>query len=472
MSQESFGLLNSVHLQSGDDHASEACVQDESKVPITQVDYQTVMKHTSDFDDGQELENMVEEDGMDLEFSQTEALSVLERAICSFFVTNKLKSLSKTAFIRGTDIFFISFLATVEGLPKADKSFEVASQHLNNVLQSWNFEIVTVEGDGNCLFSALSLAIIQRLQSSDSALSQILLALGLPLERMNDVASIAQLLRECMVKKWLENSDSYQGFTTTDIQQVAHTYLSHGEFAGDLGDLMVLTLANILNTPITLLTSVINMPVLCILPIQQASDSTLPLFLTYNQAGPGHYDYAVPSQHVTDTNAEERSKPTKCTCGRKPGFSGSACTTGRCPCVRNKSPCKSICCCKKCSNHLGERPQPSSTRRRDSYETRKQPLYGRAVEEFMRTRQESVLQGSLTLMEVMVLKATIIHFILNGLSVTENNVFYAYNKVIGVAQLVHIIDFTLHMLNKGKIERFLKRVCVTLELLRTVLLPK
>ena len=50
--------------------------------------------------------------------------------------------------------------------------------------------------------------------------------------------------------------------------------------------------------------------------------------------------------------------------------------------------------------------------------------------------------------------------------------FYAYNKVIGVAQLVHIIDFTLHMLNKDKIERFLKRVCVTLELLRTVLLPK
>lgn len=242
-----------------------------------------------------------------------------------------------------------------------------------------------------------------------------------------------------MVKEWLENSDSYQGFTTIDIQHVAHTYLSHGQFSGDLGDLMVLTLANILNTPITLLTSVVNMPLLCILPIQQASDSTLPLFLTYN--------YAVPSQDDTEPT-EERSKPTKCTCGRKPGFSGSACTTGRCPCVRSISQCKSICCCKECNNHLGERPLPSSTRKRDSYETQRQPLYGRAVEEFMCTRQVSVLQGSLMLMEVMVLKATIIHFILNGLSVTENNVLYAYNKVIGVAQLIHIIDFTMHMLKK------------------------
>lgn len=182
MSQECFGLLNAVHLQTDDDHASEACVQDELKVPITQLDYQTVMKHTSHFDDGQELENVVEEDG-DLEFSQSEALSVLQRAVCSFFVTNKLKTISKTAFIRGTDTF-LSFLATVEGLPKADKSFELASQHLNNVLQSWNFEKITVDGDGNCLFCAVSLAIIQRLQNSDLALSQTLLALGLPLVRM------------------------------------------------------------------------------------------------------------------------------------------------------------------------------------------------------------------------------------------------------------------------------------------------
>ena len=48
------------------------------------------------------------------------------------------------------------------------------------------------------------------------------------------------------------NTDIYQGFTVIDIRQ--HAYMPDGEFAGDLGDLMMLTLANILNTPITLFT--------------------------------------------------------------------------------------------------------------------------------------------------------------------------------------------------------------------------
>ena len=47
-----------------------------------------------------------------------------------------------------------------------------------------------------------------------------------------------------------------------------------GQFAGGLGDLMVLTLANILNTPITLFTSIENMPLLCVTPTTQAADTT------------------------------------------------------------------------------------------------------------------------------------------------------------------------------------------------------
>ena len=49
------------------------------------------------------------------------------------------------------------------------------------------------------------------------------------------------------------------------------------------------------------------------------------VFLAYNQAGPGHYDYAIlaPDDDVDTTQIPPRKKKAKkCTCGRKAGFSG------------------------------------------------------------------------------------------------------------------------------------------------------
>ena len=74
-----------------------------------------------------------------------------------------------------------------------------------------------VPGDGNCLFTSVSLALLQRLLSKDEKLAERLSALGLPMEQMHDIDTIAELLRRCMVKEWIDNTDYYQGFVTTDI---------------------------------------------------------------------------------------------------------------------------------------------------------------------------------------------------------------------------------------------------------------
>ena len=172
-----------------------------------------------------------------------------------------------------------------------------------------------------------------------------------------------------MVEEWNANQEYYQGFITVDITTLTQEYLQSGHFAGCVGDLMVLTLANVLQMPITILTSVPNMPLLCIMPTMQSTLTTQPIFLAYTQSGPGHYDCALPSES-TGTLAEASKKPTRCTCGSNPKSVGLAFSTLRCACTRDKE-CTTLCTCKGCNNGYGVRPPPSSTRRRQSYDTQR-----------------------------------------------------------------------------------------------------
>ena len=402
----------------------------------------------------------------DVEFSPSEALLVLQQAVCSFYVSNSLKGMSDTAYINSRDVFFFSFIAAIEGFPKEGTSLDGALQQLHSVLSSWKFTRVPVPGDGNCLFMAVGLAILQRIQTTDQFLTQRLLTLGLPMEQMHDVNRIVELLRICMVKEWIDNTDYYQGFVTADITAVAHQYLASGQFTGDMGDLMVLTLSNVLQTPITIFTSITNMPVICITPTMQVAGTAQPLFLTFIHSGPGHYDYAInipTEQSSSESSAESlvRLKPkiTKCTCGRKVGFTAKACSTERCPCVRTKKYCTSLCRCKDCTNQYGTRPPPSTTRKRASYDTQRQPLCGVPADTFMKKVGETSRQGHLTLLEVMVLKALIVYFIVHGFTITTDNLLCCYEHVVRVAQLTEVVDFPLSTLVKQRIEIFLQQLC-------------
>ena len=68
--------------------------------------------------------------------------------------------------------------------------------------------------------------------------------LGLGVVEEN-IRIITRLLRKSMVEEWEHNLDLYQGYLTATVSQ---TFLQNG---GDTGDLMVLTLSNILRLPIT-----------------------------------------------------------------------------------------------------------------------------------------------------------------------------------------------------------------------------
>ena len=187
-----------------------------------------------------------------------------------------------------------------------------------------------------------------------------------------------------MVKEWEENIDQYQGYLTEDLATISKTFLQSGQYTGDLGDLMVLTLANMLNIPITVFTSVNNMPVLCIMPTTQSVLSTQPLFLAFTQSGPGHYDAVIATTGTSNPPADVRKK---CYCGRKPNFNADSCISTRCPCFLKNKECTHLCRCKSCKNGYGIRPPPLTTRRRMPYSEQSQPLAGRKTEFFERQRR-------------------------------------------------------------------------------------
>ena len=226
------------------------------------------------------------------------------------------------------------------------------------------------------------------------------------------------------------------------IGTVTQLYLQDGQSLGDAGDLMVLTLANVLGMPITVFTSVQNMPVLCIMPTSQSVAIEQPLFLAFTQHGAGHYDAVIP------ISASQMLQPTtdivKCNCGRKTNFEGNACSSKRCKCYRMKTNCKDVCRCKFCGNSYGNRPFVCGKRKRSSYvEQEHQPLRGSVTEDFMKSKSEVINKGHLSLLETLLLKGIVIYLIVHGLSITPNNVLNMFQIMQHICKQCNHINFPL-----------------------------
>lgn len=71
---------------------------------------------------------------------------------------------------------------------------------------------------------------------------------------------------------------------------------------------MVLILVNVLHIPVTIFTSIENLPIICLTPTLQETDTARPLLLTFCQDGPRYYDYAMPITHSTKIHELQKKK--------------------------------------------------------------------------------------------------------------------------------------------------------------------
>ena len=270
-----------------------------------------------------------------------------------------------------------------------------------------------VAGDGNCLFYAVAHALLQK--DNSIMMATLVERLGC----MLDVSQIklARLLRQATVDEWLgENSSLYQSFLTEDqLQSEAHKFLQDGHYSGDVGDLVLPALVNVISQPVTIFTSAENLPVISLLPMSSIVIDSHPLFLAYNQDGPGHYDAVSFLDQVLEK--ENVQADIKCTCGRN-STKGISCAystyhySTKCPCFKSDRSCTHSCRCKGCHNPHGARPdikklmpKAGLKRRRDRHEYQAYPLKGRKTSKVMEHLSEDVTTGSISAFEYLLISA-------------------------------------------------------------------
>jgi hypothetical protein len=296
-------------------------------------------------------------------------------------------------------------------------SGELADHHkrLDDNLASWQLTREPMDGDGDCLFSAIAFGMLQPASNNNA---HVLGILPLFTDSQGTDTSIEQIvphLRQALVAEWSgPNSAEYQNFlAATQLLVEAPRFLQKGVFCCELGDLVITALANVLRIPIVVFTSVQNFPMTTIVPTYNVAGTSEPICIALTQYGGGHYD-AVIQMAAMDYDELEQEEP-HCTCGRKKASKSWACTatelaySTRCPCYKAARPCTHRCRCKDCHNSYGKIPKPDvvpkAKRTRAHFQHQQHLLRGRKGQQFMLAAGEVPKTGPWTYFEFLVATA-------------------------------------------------------------------
>lgn len=195
-----------------------------------------------------------------------------------------------------------------------------------------------------------------------------------------------KLLRGKLVDEWLSNRDEYQKFLVdTDLEEKAVEFKSNGVFTGELGNMMLLGVSNVLRMPVTVFTAMEHFVIIPVSPRSKPLTGT-PIYLAFNHAGPGHYDAVIFRDPVTNSSSncedeilspspntdDTRSPLLACRCGKGRAKKRSAdgnlkefcgqipgeCRVS-CPCFLSRQGCKN-CNCLNCGNYFEKQEKSTS----------------------------------------------------------------------------------------------------------------
>ena len=142
---------------------------------------------------------------------------------------------------------------------------------------------------------------------------------------------MAEKLRERVVSEWKHNEQDYEEYVIgRNISNEIKKFIQNGYFFSDLGDIVVLAMANVLNIPILAFSSMLHYPQILTNPRHSEipillciafNHSEIPILLciAFNHYGAGHYD-AVKDTDQLPTLAiptlSKRQPGTGCSCGK------------------------------------------------------------------------------------------------------------------------------------------------------------
>ena len=197
----------------------------------------------------------------------------------------------------------------------SDESCESEQTRLRDVANSFGFDIVQTNGDGNCFFTSVAFQLQQILSSDQCSMEQRLFLNALRITSDVALDEVSRILRELVVSEWTANQNEYrQFFQDIDLEREIERFRRSGEFAGALCDAVPMGMANVLNMPILIVTTVHNMPIVSVAP--RSSNNPGVIWLSYNKQGPAHYDTLVAKAENSyqAESSETRKDQNACKC--------------------------------------------------------------------------------------------------------------------------------------------------------------
>ena len=313
----------------------------------------------------------------------------------------------------------VTFVKSTLTLLHSKFSSQRNSTSLDDILANYSMHRVLISPNGNCFFLAIAYALRHEIpkQPDSEEILQHLASLGL--ESCSSGEDVCVKLRKLMFDEWMTHPDLYQHFLTGEqiFESEAKLFLNNGHFATDLGNAMPLAMANALKLPIVIFTEMENMPVLPITP--RETIKCMPIFLTFDQSGPGHYDAVeMPLSKCTQPSKDipkkviEPSTDDSCRCGqgtKKDKKDTISCDVfkKRCKCFQGIRGCTNRCRCLGCANpygkNNGERQRSNSitgTRKRRAPQMSSEIMSGK---DFMSKKPNPGVNSQWTFFEELVL---------------------------------------------------------------------
>ena len=383
------------------------------------------------------------------------AIDILNRAQLNMATFQSLTNLSKS----GTEISHrhFSYLNTSITLFynskfSMDRDVDENDKRIDDILKSWSMYREHIAKDGDCCFRAVARNIfrITRTGEIDSHVNEHLANLDL-FNLSED--SLVTKLRALTVSEWSgENRQRYESFLTTDSFENEIERFSHqGYFTGELGNLMVLAMANVLKMPIVIFSLLENYPTIPILPRQQLSDMPT-LFVSFNAAGCGHYDYVCmenvqsePEKKLSEGTNKEKRPEIFCSCGvsrKGQGSLSNICNnvigfySSRCKCLKARVSCGGNCTCRGCSNPHGQRQSGDAhiecaPRKRRKYDFQNSIKLNSQA--YLDIKGEPLREGALTREEFFVVEELIKLFHESGKELSSTSLLTYYNFIQSIS---------------------------------------
>lgn len=172
-----------------------------------------------------------------------------------------------------------------------------SDEQLDLNLSRYGYRRQLVNGDGNCFFTATASQLIKLFNQDRSFRLAIKKRLNLPEDLFTNLTQLARTLRKLVCLEWKINDSKYKPYINdVNYYDEIRKFRSDKFYSSILGDILPLTISNLIGINIKIITNLSQCPLIDICPQDEPliSMKSIPILtLAYNQENDGHYDIAL-----------------------------------------------------------------------------------------------------------------------------------------------------------------------------------